>query len=123
MKKIIVVEDDRLLGKEVSEELDEAGFEVLWAREAVDVFEALEAQEVGLVFLDIMLPGDMDGYEILRKLKADEKYKDIPVVMLSNLGQTKEIDKAMDLGAADYMVKASIDLDRVVEMAKKYLQE
>ena len=74
-----------------------------------------------MIFLDIMLPGDLDGFEILKRLKADEKLENIPVIILSNLGQTQEIDRAMDLGARDYVVKATVDLDRLAEIAKKHL--
>lgn len=121
MANILVVEDDKLLGKEIVEELSGAGFGVLWAKSGDEAFEALEAQAVGLIFLDIMLPGGMDGYQILEKLKADERWKNISVVMLSNLGQTKEIDKALEMGAKDFVVKASVELDQLVTVAKKYL--
>lgn len=118
MKAILVVEDDKLLGQAISQTLKAAGYSVFWARKGSEAFEALTAQEVGFIYLDIMLPGGMDGYEILRRLKADEKYKSIPVVILSNLGQMNEIDRAMQLGAVDYVVKANIDLDKLVELTK-----
>jgi len=119
MAKLLIVEDDTTLGKAMVDELTEAGFEVVWAKEANEAFTKLKEGKINLIYLDIMLPGELDGYEILRKLKQDgSEYKNIPVVMLSNLGQMKEIDRAMEIGASDYVVKANIDLSRLVELTK-----
>lgn len=119
MKQILLVEDDKLLGEAVVQTLTGEGFQVFWAKSGDEAFKALELQDVGLVYLDIMLPGDLDGYEILRRIKADDKYRDLPVVMLTNLGQMKEIDRAMDLGASDYFIKANIDLDKLINLTKE----
>ena len=121
MKSILVVEDDRLLGREIVEELTQNGFAPVLARDGAEALASLTTGNFGLIFLDIMLPGDLDGFEILKRLKADEKLENIPVIILSNLGQTQEIDRAMDLGARDYVVKATVDLDRLAEIAKKHL--
>ena len=119
MNTILVVEDDKLLGKAVAQTLEQAGYKTFWARDGKEAFEALGAQKVGMVYLDLMLPGDMDGYEILRRVKNDEILRDIPVVILSNLGQMNEIDRAMELGASDYLVKANIDLEKLVGLTKE----
>lgn len=122
MAKLLVVEDDRLLGKEITETLTDAGFDTLWAQDGDEAFEALESQDIDLLFLDIMLPGDWDGFKILKRVKGDERWMGIPVIMLTNLGQMNDIDRAMEIGALDYIVKARIDLDKLVELVKtKYL--
>lgn len=121
MKTILIVEDDKLLGRAISQTLENEGYKVFWSRNAKEAFEALKAQEMSLIYLDLMLPGDKDGYEILRDLKQDEQRKSIPVVILSNLGQMSEIDRAMDLGASDYVVKANIELEKLVELTKSKL--
>lgn len=118
MKKILLVEDDKLLGEAIVQTLSAAEYEPLWARSAVEAFEALEVQDIGMIYLDIMLPGEDDGYEIIRKLKHDDRWRNIPVVMLTNLGQMNEIDRAMELGASDYFIKANIDLEKLVELTK-----
>lgn len=118
MKKILIVEDDKLLGEAVVQTLTQESYEVFWSRDSKEAFEALEAQEIGMVYLDIMLPGEIDGYEILRKMKQNERWKSIPVIMLTNLGQMSEIDRAMELGASDYFIKANIDLEKLVELTK-----
>jgi DNA-binding response OmpR family regulator len=122
MAAIMVVEDDRLLRKAIKEELEGAGFQTFVAENSQDAFSILESESINLVFLDVLLPGELNGYNILKKIKqTDSAYKDIPVIMLSNLGQLDEIDSAMQLGATDYIVKASIDLPRLVEIAKTKL--
>jgi len=119
---ILVVEDDKLLGRSVSMALKTAGYEVKWATNAEEAFKALVEGEVKLIYLDIMLPGGMDGYEILKRIKRDgSSFVNIPVIMLSNLGQMNEMERAMDLGANDYIIKANIDLANIVELtSKKY---
>lgn len=119
MKAILLVEDDRLLGEAITQTLSDEGFQVFWAKTAEEAFEVLELQEIGLVYLDIMLPGSIDGYEILRRVKSEPRWKDYPVIMMTNLGQMSEIDRAMELGASDYFIKANIDLDKLVSLTKE----
>jgi DNA-binding response OmpR family regulator len=122
MSNILVVEDDRLLRKAIVEELEEADFQVFAAENSTEAFRIVNENKIDLIYLDIMLPGDMNGYGILKQLKLEESpHKLIPVIMLSNLGQLDEIDSAMQLGAADYIVKASINLPRLVEITKSKL--
>ena len=122
MANILVVEDDKFLGREIGMALEGGGHEVFWIKNSDEVSEALESQSFDLIFLDIMLPGNKDGYALLAEMKNSEKYKNVPVVMLSNLGQMSEIDKAMEMGAMDYVVKSNIDLDNLVELtSKKFL--
>lgn len=121
MKTILLVEDDKLLGEAITQTLADEDYEVFWSRSADEAFEALEMQHIGLIYLDIMLPGEIDGYEILRRLKHSENWRDIPVIMLTNLGQISEIDRAMELGATDYFIKANIDLEKLVTLTKDRL--
>lgn len=121
MAKILIVEDDELLAKALADALGEAGYGVTVVGDGSQAMEALGSETPDLIYLDIMLPGE-SGYDILAKLKADDTLMRIPVVMLTNLGQMSEINKAMDYGAMDYVVKANIDLDKLVELTKtKYL--
>jgi DNA-binding response OmpR family regulator len=121
MARILIVEDDEILAKAISAALTEAGYEVSLAVNATAAYKALEGDLPDLVYLDIMLPGE-SGYDILNKLRAEERTMTLPVVMLTNLGQMNEINKAMDAGATDYIVKANIDLEKIVNLTKtKYL--
>jgi CheY-like chemotaxis protein len=119
-KLILIVEDDKEIADAVVDALSEAGYTAKHVPDGNRALEALEKNDVGLIYLDIMMPG-MDGYEVLRRLKQQgSKYFEIPVVMMSNLGQMQEIDKAMEMGAKDYLIKANIDLSKVLEVTKKY---
>lgn len=73
-----------------------------------------------MVILDLMLP-KLNGFEFLEKIKKDEKLKNIPVVVLSNLGQKTDMDKVMALGAVDYLIKTEYSLEEVIKRVKKYL--
>jgi DNA-binding response OmpR family regulator len=119
MATVLVVEDDKLLGKLLSSSLDKAGFTVMLAINGLDAFVALKDNKIDLIYLDIMLPGDMNGYDILNKLKdSNSPYLKIPVIMLSNLGQMNEINKAISMGAKDYIIKANINLEDIVNKTK-----
>lgn len=74
-----------------------------------------------LVLLELIIP-KVQGFEVLRRLKQDPKTASIPVVILSSLGQQSDIKRAMDLGAADYLVKASLSLDQLVKKVGELLK-
>ncbi len=105
MKKILLVEDDPLLMDIYCTKLQQSGFEVRVVDQGEKALAAVEKEKPDLVLLDIVLP-HMDGWDILRSLKKNEASKDIQVVVLSNLGQKEEIEKALGLGAAKYLIKA-----------------
>jgi len=73
-----------------------------------------------LIVLDLVMPLK-DGFETLKELKADDRFKNIPVIVVSNLGQEDDIKKAKTLGAIDYFVKANISLNEMVDIVKKHL--
>ena len=66
-----------------------------------------------MVVLDLLMP-NVDGFEILRKIKSNEDTKHIPVIVLSNLGQKSEVDRAKELGAEKFIIKATVGLDQIV---------
>jgi len=113
-KTIVIVEDESVLLKALNIEVLNAGFEVLVAMDGKSGLNLIKANKPDLVLLDLLLP-KMDGYAVLAALKKDSKTKDIPVVILSNFGESENIEKAMELGAVDYFVKSSTDLGEVVK--------
>lgn len=115
MATILLVEDEIVLAQSLIRVLEEANHQTYWERQAESAREVLQQQSVELILLDIMLPGDIDGYQFLSELKASEKYRAIPVIMMSNFGQANERDQAMQLGAIDYLIKANFDLSKIVE--------
>lgn len=112
-KFILVVEDDKFLRELLVRKLGAEGFDVKNAIDAEMAFTALAERMPDIILLDLILPG-VDGFEILARVKANPKLVNVPVIILSNLGQKEDLDKAMALGAKDFMVKANFTLDEIV---------
>jgi len=110
---ILVIEDDKFLRELLVRKLSGEGYDVKNAIDAEAAFTILGEHKPKIILCDLILPG-VDGFEILKRIKADPKTADIPVVILSNLGQKEDLDKAMALGAKDFMVKANFTLDEIV---------
>lgn len=110
---ILVIEDDKFLRELLVRKLSAEGFDVKNAIDAEAAFIILAERTPKIILCDIILPG-VDGFEILRRIKEDPKLVDVPVVMLSNLGQKEDLERAMNLGAKDFMVKANFTLDEIV---------
>lgn len=120
MKNILLVEDDPFLVDIYTTKLKEAGFSVAVATDGEMALEKAKEPNIDLMILDIVLP-HTDGWEILRKIKSDEKTKDLKVMVLSNLGQKGEIEKGLKLGAVKYLIKAHYTPSQVVDEIKKIL--
>lgn len=120
-KKILFVEDDEFFASIISLKLNGLGCVVSNVPNAEFAFAALQKEKPDLMILDIMLPGEMDGFAILEKMKADPELKDIPVVILSNLGRTEDIEKGMKLGAYQYLAKARVSPTDVMDSLEKAL--
>lgn len=110
---VLVVEDDKFLRELLVRKLASEGFDVKNAIDADAAFSILAERKPNIILLDLILPG-VDGFEILARIKADTKISDVPVIILSNLGQKEDLEKAMTLGAKDFMVKANFTLDEIV---------
>ncbi len=102
--KILVVDDDVKIQMVVKIMLQKSDYEVRCVSSGLEAFQALAEYRPDLILLDVMMPG-MDGYEVCRKLKADEKAKTIPVIMLTALGMGEDFEKALQNGADWYIVK------------------
>jgi len=121
MKKILLVEDDPFLIDIYSTKLKDSGFKVVVVREGDGVLSKIEEEKPDLLVLDIVLP-HMDGWEVLSRVKAAEEFKDLKVVILSNLGQKDEVEKGLKLGAEKYLIKAHYTPSEVAEEIKKILE-
>lgn len=119
-KTILIVEDEQLLLSILKMKLEKFGFDVEGAIDAREAFSLLEKKEVHLILLDLLLPG-IDGYAILKKLKSDKKLKQIPVIVISNLGGVEESNKAKNLGALDFIIKAEHSPESIAERVKEAL--
>lgn len=120
MAKIFIVEDDKFLRELISQKVARAGYEVADALDGEEGVQKIQKERPDLILLDLILPG-IDGFDVLRKIKAEETTKNIPVIILSNLGQKEDIDKGMELGATDYLIKAHFTPGEIVEKIKSVL--
>jgi DNA-binding response OmpR family regulator len=121
-KKILFVEDEPSLQKAISEVLTQEGYKVLKAADGEEGLKVAQAEKPHLILLDLILP-KKDGFEVLKELKADEKTKDIPVIVLTNLEGIGDVEKALSLGATTYLVKANYELEDVLKTVKSQLKE
>lgn len=117
-KTILLIEDEANLQKLISQQLEQAGFKCLLALNGeIGLQKALEFKPE-LILLDLILP-KKDGFEVLKELKANQTTKNIPVIVLTNLESTPDIQKALALGATTYLVKANYKLEEIVEKIKE----
>ncbi len=119
-QKILMIEDDHFLRKIYREKLTRAGFEFVEATNGIEGVNKVISEKPDLVLLDLILPRK-NGFEVLIEIKRNEITKDIPVIILSNLGQASDIKRGLSLGARDYLVKTEVNLSEVVEKVKEWL--
>lgn len=118
-KKILVVEDDKYLADVFLTKLSKAGFDVIQAFNGEDAVTLTKKYHPDLILLDIIMP-KKDGFDVLREIKEDDEIKDIPVVIMSNLGQEDDVVMGKKLKAVDYLIKTNISLSDVVKKIKQY---
>ena len=116
--KILLVEDDSFLLSMYSTKFELENFNVIIAEDGEKGWKFAQKEAPDIILLDIKLP-KMDGFEVLSELKEDPELSSIPVVILSNLGQKDEIEKGLQMGAEDYLVKAHFTLGEIVEKIKE----
>jgi DNA-binding response OmpR family regulator len=119
--KIIIVEDDKFLGGLVSKKLIDDGCSVRHVESGELAQAATESDIPDLIFLDLLLPG-ISGFDVLDALKKNDKTKNIPVIILSNLGEREDIKRGLDLGATSFLIKASMTVDSIVGEASRILR-
>jgi len=122
MKKILFIEDEAALQKTLGDVLSQEGYKVLGALNGEIGLNMAKTEKPELILLDLVLP-KMHGFEVLKALKEDAETKDIPIIVLTNLESMGDVEKALELGATTYLVKASYTLEEVVSKIKKALGE
>src|SRR3989344_3006689 len=118
--KVALIEDEEVLLNVLKDKLEKEGFEVYPAVDGEDGLGVIKDKQPDIILLDILMP-KMDGFGVLGHLKNDEALSKIPVIIISNSGQPVEIDKALELGVRDYLVKAEFDPQEVVDKIRKQL--
>jgi two-component system alkaline phosphatase synthesis response regulator PhoP len=119
-KKIVWVEDDKFLKDIISRKLSKTKCILFNINNGEEALKIIDRELPDIVMLDIMLPG-MDGFEVLRKIKYGSKTKEIPVILVSNLGQAEDIEKAQSLGADKFIIKAHFTLSEIIDQIKEVI--
>lgn len=120
-RTILIVEDDEILLRALYLLFHAGDFTIASATDGDTALKMTERIKPDIVLLDLLLP-KMNGFDCLKDLKANPTLKNIPVIVLSNLGDKESIDKAMNLGALDYFIKADTDLTTLQDKVKKILK-
>lgn len=121
-KKILIIEDEFSLLSVLKMKFEQSGYKVLTALDGGGGISIAENEMPDLILLDIIMP-EMDGFEVLKKLKEETKTKEIPVVILTNSGREEEVGKGYDLGAVDYLVKANLSLEKIEDKVDYWLKK
>ena len=120
-KRILVIEDDRSLQNALVEMISQEGYEAISAFDGEEGLKKISESTPDLILLDIILP-KKNGYEVLDEIKKDPAKKDIPVMILTNLEEVDNVQKALDLGATTFMVKSDFSLKDILEKIKETLK-
>ncbi|MFH1315422.1 MAG: response regulator [Candidatus Uhrbacteria bacterium] len=118
--KILLVEDNPAMSKVYRNRLVSEGFEVITAEDGEQGIDKIRSEKPELVLLDLIMP-KIDGFGVLEEIRKDKKYNKIPIIVLSNLGQASDLEKAKKLGATDYLIKADFSLVDVVKRVRQHL--
>lgn len=122
MEKILIVDDDAFILDMYVIKFREKGYDVVIAKNGQEALDQAEAHHPDVILLDVIMPV-MDGFEVLQKLKTGTTTKDIPVIMLTNLGQKEDVERGMKLGAVDYIIKAHFTPSEAVEKVSSFLRK
>lgn len=118
-KTVFVIEDDLFLIKAYQVKFEKEGWNVLVATNGTEALSFLEKNPPDVILLDLMLPA-ISGFDILEVIKKTNKWKDVPVLVITNLGQPQDIERTKTLGAKEYIVKTSVKINDIVNLIKKY---
>lgn len=118
--RLLLVEDDRFLRKAAEVMLRRNGFEVLTAQDGEAGLAVARAERPALILLDLIMPR-MQGFQVIEHLKQDPATAGIPVIVMSNLGQESDVQRAMEAGALAYVVKSNVALNELADRVRAVL--
>ncbi len=120
-KNILLVEDDVFLAGIYKKKFEVEGFNITVIDNGEKGLNEAIKKLPDLILLDVLLP-KMDGFAVLKALKKEATTKDIPVILLTNLGQKDDVEKGIEEGAADYLIKIHFKPSEVVDKVRKILE-
>ena len=118
---LLIAEDDQFYANLYKTKLEKEGFAVVISTNGSETMQLIEKNKPNLIILDIVMP-ELDGFEVLKQLKQKPDFKNVPVIVLSNLGQQEDIDRALSLGAFRYIVKSNVSIHDMVESVEEALR-
>lgn len=120
--KVLIIEDDSYISDMYKIKFDSENFETTVAEDGIMGIKEIERQKPDIVLLDVVMP-KVDGFSVLKMIKKNENFKDIPVVMLTNLGQKDNVERGFELGATSYIIKAHFTPSEVVKKVKEIMEK
>lgn len=121
-KKVLIIEDDPFIADVYVLKLESEGYDVDTAPDGLKGLDAIKKKKYDIILLDILMP-NMDGFKVLEQIKMIPGFSKVPVIILTNLSQKKDIQKGIDLGASDYIIKTKFTPTEVVKTINKVLEE
>ena len=118
MATILLIEDDEFIRSLLKDKFRSVGYAVKDAKDGKEGLAELKKEKPDIVLLDLLMPV-MDGFEVLKQIRADKNFASLPVIILSNVDQKQDLDKAMELGATDYLIKVYNTPEEILEKVKK----
>ena len=119
MRSILIIEDDPIIRASYSTVLTQEGFTVHTATSGQEGITIAHRSPIGLVLLDMMLPGGMNGFDVLQNLRQNDRTREIPILVMTNLESEKQT--ALDYGATDFIIKAHTDIKQLVAKVHELL--
>lgn len=119
-KKILIIEDDKILADMYAVKFQKEGYTVLETQSGLEGLNMAKTEIPDIILLDIILP-EIDGFSILIEIKKISELDNVPIILLTNLGQQGDIKKGKELGATDYLTKSNTTPSEVIEKVKKAL--
>jgi len=122
MNKVLLVEDDPFLSSLLKNRLQKEGIEINLAKDGEEALNSLKSAKPDLILLDLILP-KKSGFEVMEEIRNDPQMQsqEVPIIIISNLGQPEDISRGQDLGAIEYFIKAKTSIDELVQKIKDFL--
>jgi len=117
-KKILIAEDERPMARALELKLSHEGYDVTYAANGQEALDFLKKDKFDIILLDLMMP-KVDGFGVLEEMKA--KKMKIPVIILSNLSQVEDEERAKKMGAKDFFIKSNTPIANIIDYVKKHL--
>lgn len=121
-KKILIVEDDVFIRDIYQVKFSQEGFDVTTAENGLEAVKKLELSVPDIMLLDIIMPY-MDGMEVLKKIKSNDAWKEIPIIMLTNISEKEKVNEGMEQGVNDYLIKSHFTPSEVVQKVNTLLEK